>query len=302
MQIPRRAKLAPQSDPARRRAPKRPQRSGVKQPPAPILKWAGGKTKLLGELTARTPGRYGRYFEPFVGGGALFFRLAPRGAVLGDRNRDLVNVYRCVAWQLEKVARRLAKHRRNHDESYYYEMRERFNEPATREQDCDRAALFLYLNKTCYNGLYRVNRKGHFNVPVGRYDNPTIYDLQALRAASALLQKAELYEGHYSEVVKTARKGDLVYFDPPYHPLTKTANFTSYTADSFDEDDQAELADVASRLARKGCHVMLSNSDTPFIRKLYKGWQIDRVDCPRAINSKASARGVVHEIIATTPM
>lgn len=297
MQIPRRAQISTRPT----RAPKRARRRALQVPPGPILKWAGGKSKLLPELTRRAPQSYRRYFEPFLGGGALFFRMAPAGAQLGDSNGDLINVYRCVAWQLDKVARRLAHHRRNHDETYYYQMRERWNQRADKDGDCDRAALFLYLNKTCYNGLYRVNRKGHFNVPVGRYENPAIYDLQALRAASALLQKAELYHGHYSDVVQSARKGDFVYFDPPYHPLTKTANFTSYTPNSFGEEDQRELADLAHQLAERGCHVMLSNSDTPFIRKLFPGWTIDRVHCARAINSKASLRGVVHEVIVRSP-
>lgn len=293
MQIPRRAQIT-----ARRTlAPKRTKRSAAKAPPSPIIKWVGGKTRLLDELAQRMPTSFGRYFEPFFGGGALFFRTAPARAVLGDQNQDLINLYKCVAWDVEKVARKLAAHKRNHCEEHYYKVRERWNERNSRQTDVDRAAQFLYMNKTCFNGLYRVNSKGGFNVPMGRYVNPAIYDLQGLRAASAALQKAELYAGHYSQVVSKARAGDFVYFDPPYHPVSSTANFTSYTAGSFSENDQRQLVHLANELANRGCSVLLSNSDTPFIREIYSGWKIDRVLCGRSINSKATARGAVYEVM-----
>ena len=267
------------------------------QSAAPIVKWAGGKTRLLDELVARTPSSYRRYFEPFLGGGALYFRLAPSRAVLSDCNADLINTYRCVAWHVEAVEKRLARHRTAHSESYYYDVRERWNTPGGLDADVDRAAAFIYLNKTCYNGLWRVNSRGKFNVPVGRYDDPSIFDAAALRAASRTLQHAELHARHYGEAAATARAGDFVYFDPPYHPLSDTANFTSYTAGSFGPDDQRELADVARRLVRRGCKVLLSNSDTAFIRSLYDGFTIETVDCARAINSKASARGPQRELL-----
>ncbi len=232
-----------------------------------------------------------------MGGGALFFRMNPAQAVLGDHNEDLINLYRSVAWDVDKVARRLATHKRNHCEEYYYKIRERWNERSPKQTQVDRAAQFLYMNKTCFNGLWRVNSKGGFNVPIGRYVNPSIYELASLRAASQALQKAELYSGHYSEVVDAAQAGDFVYFDPPYHPLSATANFTSYTAGSFTEVDQRQLALVANDLANRGCSVLLSNSDTPFIREIYQGWKIDRVLCGRSINSKASARGAVAEVM-----
>lgn len=293
MNMPRRAQIT-----ARRTlAPKRAKRATTKQAPSPIIKWVGGKTRLLGELNQRMPTSFGRYFEPFMGGGALFFKTNPAQAVLGDHNADLINLYRCVAWDVDKVARKLSAHKRNHCEDYYYKIRERWNERSARQSDIDRAAQFLYMNKTCFNGLYRVNSKGKFNVPMGRYVNPAIYDLAGLRAASAALQKAELYTGHYSQVVDQAKAGDFVYFDPPYHPLTSTANFTSYTAGSFTEDDQRQLVAVANDLADKGCAVLLSNSDTPFIREIYRGWKVDRVLCGRSINSKASARGAVAEVM-----
>jgi DNA adenine methylase len=264
---------------------------------APIVKWAGGKSRLTGELLARSPRRFRRYFEPFLGGAALYFRLAPRFGVLSDSNADLINMYRCVAWNVEAVIRRLARHREDHTEAHYYQMRERWNTDGELSADVDRAAAFIYLNKTCYNGLWRVNSRGHFNVPVGRYDEPTIFDAGALRTASRLLQRAEISTRHFADAAEDARAGDFVYFDPPYHPLSETANFTSYTAGAFGPDDQRQLADTARALVRRGCSVMVSNSDTRFIRGLYSGFRIDEVDCSRAINSKATARGPQRELI-----
>jgi len=263
---------------------------------APIVKWAGGKSRLCDELTARSPRRFRRYFEPFLGGAALYFRLAPRFGVLSDSNADLINMYCCVAWNVEAVIQRLTRHRQDHTEAHYYKMRERWN-TAGDLRDVDRAAAFIYLNKTCYNGLWRVNSRGQFNVPVGRYDEPSIFDPAALRAASKLLQRAEITTRHFALAADDARAGDFVYFDPPYHPLSETANFTSYTAGSFGPDDQRQLAETARALVRRGCSVMVSNSDTEFVRDLYRGFRIDVVDCSRAINSKASARGPQRELI-----
>jgi DNA adenine methylase len=263
----------------------------------PIVKWAGGKTRLLDELCARVPLGYRRYFEPFLGGAALYFRLAPRFAVLSDSNPDLINMYRCVSGNVEAVIRRLARHRTAHSTEYYYEMRETWNQPGGLAADVERAAAFIYLNKTCYNGLWRVNSSGRFNVPIGRYDDPSIFDPDALRAAARLLQRAEIRTSHFADSVAEAEAGDLVYFDPPYHPLSDTARFTSYTAGSFGPDDQRELAGVARVLCRRGCAVMISNSDTPFVRELYRGFRIDVVDCPRAINSRGTGRGPQRELI-----
>lgn len=281
----------------RAEAPRRARRAEIA--PAPIVKWAGGKTQLLGELLARRPMRFGRYFEPFLGGGAMFFRMAPRRAVLSDRNDDLMNMYRCVAWQAEAVIRLLREHRANHCAEYYYEVRERWNEGEELKSEVERAAAFIYMNKTCYNGLYRVNQKGRFNVPVGRYESPRICDPQSLRVSSQVLRRAELDTGHYAEQAANAEAGDFVYFDPPYDPVTETARFTSYTSSSFGDDDQRELAELARTLTDRGVHVMLSNSDTPFIRRLYRGFKIDRVEAIRAINSKGGRRGAIGELIIT---
>lgn len=277
-------------------APKRARRPDVA--PSPIVKWAGGKSKLLEELTKRRPVQYRRYYEPFAGGAALFFRMGPKRAVLGDTNTDLINMYRCVAWNVEGVIRRLAAHRRNHCEDYYYSVRDKWN-GSRGQSDVWRAAAFIYMNKTCYNGLWRVNRKGHFNVPIGRYTEPRIFEPKAMRAASLVLQKADLRVATYSETVEDAGRNDFVYFDPPYVPLSKTASFTSYTAEDFGPTDQEDLANTAVQLDKRGCKFMLSNHDTPEVRELYDGFQIDTVRCVRMINSNANKRGSVREVVIT---
>ncbi|HSK02469.1 MAG TPA: DNA adenine methylase [Kofleriaceae bacterium] len=264
---------------------------------APIIKWVGGKTKLLPELLARMPPQLGRYFEPFAGGAALFFRVAPRRAVLADSNADLIGLYRTVRKDAGAVIRELERHRAAHDQVHYYDTRARWNDPGASWSDVDRAAAFIYLNKTCFNGLWRVNRAGDFNVPIGRYADPPICVPEALRAAQAALARASLRCDDYQKVAGDAERGDFLYFDPPYDPVTPTASFTSYTAGAFGPDDQRALADTARALVARGCRVMLSNSDTPFVRSLYRGFRIDRVKCPRAINSNAARRGEVDEVI-----
>ncbi len=266
---------------------------------APVVKWVGGKTKLLPELLARMPTQFGRYYEAFAGGAALFFRVAPTRAVVNDSNPDLVRLYTTIANDVGSVIRRLEIHRAKHDERHYYATRERWNEDHASWPDADRAATFIYLNKTCFNGLWRVNRSGDFNVPIGRYADPPICVPDALRAAQRVLSRADLRCGSYDAAVADAKAGDFIYFDPPYDPVTPTASFTSYTAGAFGPDQQRALADTARELVARGCKVMLSNSDTPYVRSLYKGFRVDRVKCPRAINSNAAKRGDVDEVIAT---
>lgn len=272
--------------------------AGKSGKPGPIVKWAGGKTRILEDLLERRPGEFGRYYEPFLGGGAMFFRLAPENATLSDLNPNLINTYRCVAWHVEAVIKRLRVHKREHCQEYYYDMRERWNQGRLRS-DVVRAAAFIYLNKTCFNGLYRVNRRGQFNVPMGRYSNPTICEDDKLRTASRVLQRADITHSSFDERIDDAVAGDFVYFDPPYDPVTRTASFTSYTSASFDGSDQRHLADVVGDLTRRGVQVMVSSSDTPYVRELYRDYQIDRIDAPRAINSRASARGAVSELVIT---
>lgn len=264
----------------------------------PIVKWVGGKTKLLPELERRIPTSFRRYHEPFLGGGALFFHVAPRAALLADGNAQLIGCYQAVRDDVDGVIAALAAHRDSHSEGYYYAVRDGWNR-ATRTTPAQRAADFIYLNKTCYNGLWRVNSRGGFNVPAGRYVNPAILDAERLRAASGLLAGAQLRAAPFEAVVDDAWRGDFVYFDPPYHPLSSTADFTSYTAGGFDASDQERLASAFARLDERGCAVMLSNSDTPFTRKLYARWKVERVYCPRAVNSRADRRGTVAEILVT---
>jgi DNA adenine methylase len=264
----------------------------------PIIKWVGGKTKLLDELVARAPARFGHYFEPFAGGAALFFRLAPPRATIADSSAHLITLYTVVRDDVEELIRKLRRHRAAHDETYYYAMRDRWNSGRFKTRVAQ-AAAFLYFNRTCFNGLWRVNRAGAFNVPMGRYTDPAICDPAALRAAHVALARVGLRRDDYRNVVANAARGDFVYLDPPYDPVTTTANFTSYTADAFDRDDQRALADTARDLVARGVYVMASNSDTPLVRKLYRGFQIDRVKVARSINSDAKKRGRVAELIIT---
>lgn len=263
----------------------------------PVLKWAGGKRRLLEQYAPYFDLPFGTYHEPFLGGGAVFFWLWSEGRLSGtsqlsDVNPELINFYSVLAEQPEKLLKRLRQHQRKHSESHYYAVR---GKKGLRE--LGRAARLFYLNRTCFNGLYRENSKGEFNVPMGRYRNPRIYDPEGLQAASVALQDVNLAVRHYSEVEQRARRGDLVYFDPPYHPLNTTSSFTSYTKLSFSEEDQAELASLFSRLADKGVHVRLSNSDTPLVRDLYREFRVVTIKAARAINSKASKRHKINELL-----
>jgi DNA adenine methylase len=263
---------------------------------APILKWAGGKGQLLPELLRRVPAKFGTYHEPFVGGGALYFALWSLGrvrrAVLSDVNADLIGTYEAVRDDVEAVIAALRAHR--NEASYFYEVRAL--DPAALTP-AERAARVIYLNKTCFNGLYRVNSRGLFNVPFGDNPGATICDGEGLRAASRALGDADLRCESFDTVAARAKRGDFVYFDPPYQPLSKTAYFTAYARDGFGEAEQRRLAEVFGRLGRRGVHVLLSNSDAPFTRRLYASFRHDVVDARRAINSKGTRRGKIAELI-----
>lgn len=262
-------------------------------PPRPILKWAGGKRQLLPALMRRVPHRYGTYFEPFFGGGALFFALRPSRAVLADANARLIRMYRGVRNDVDKVIALLKGY--PHDESFFYSMRK---VDIDAHSDAEVAAWFLYLNRCGYNGLYRVNRQNQFNVPFGRYKNPNICNETVLRRSSEALRFADLHIGDFEEAVGAAKTGDFVYFDPPYVPLSATSSFTSYTSNAFDDDQQARLRDVARRLKDRGVSVLLSNSSAPAVRALYKkGFTVRSVAAKRAVNSDASKRGPVAELL-----
>lgn len=272
--------------------------------PNPVLKWAGGKRRLLPAFEEIFPSEFGNYFEPFFGGGAVFFWLFGRGALqrksvtVNDINPELVNFYSVLVNDCEGLIEKLRQHSRSHSEKYYYKIRAMTQ---TRMQPTNRAARLMYLNRTCFNGLYRVNSKGQFNVPLGRYKNPRICDEQGLRAASAALAEVNFREGTYKDAVAKAKAGDLVYFDPPYVPLNPTSSFTSYTKENFGKRDQEELAATFSELAERGVKVLLSNSDTPLVRELFQDFKLHQLMAPRAINSKADRRQKVAELLVESP-
>jgi DNA adenine methylase len=270
----------------------------------PFVKWAGGKRQLLPELLRRVPRSFTkpaggnvarRYFEPFVGGAALFFALRPARATLADVNERLIRTYRGVRDDVETVLGLLKDYKRRHDEKFFYRFREIDIDSKT---DAEVAAWFIYLNKTGFNGLYRVNRGNKFNVPFGRYVHPNIHDPETLRACSGALAGVDLRVEDFERAVSEAERGDFVYFDPPYVPLSATSSFTSYTSDRFGPKEQKRLRDVAHELKKRGVQVLLSNSSAQAVRDLYaKGFEIVEVSATRAVNSKATARGSISELV-----
>lgn len=270
--------------------------------PRPFLKWAGGKAQLLPVFSKLypAPGSFTRYIEPFVGAGAVFFHvlrlLRPKTVRLFDQNRELVTTYRAIAADVDTVVHLLEQHRARHNRDYYYGIR---SMPTNALTPAETAARMIYLNKTCFNGLYRVNRQNLFNVPMGRQENRLHFNEALLRAVSGALSCAKIQVADFRTTARKVRAGDFVYFDPPYHPLSETAKFTAYTKGAFTEDDQKELAAIFRETADKGCHVMLSNSDTPFVRKLYRDFRIHAVKARRMINNRPEGRGPVGEVVVT---
>lgn len=265
----------------------------------PFLKWAGGKGQLLKQYEAFFPGNFNNFFEPFIGGGAVFFylfntrRLRGRKKIfLIDSNEELINCYLVIKEDVEKLIRILNTPKFINTEEIFYRIR--VEEPTDR---FERAARTIYLNKTCFNGLYRVNSKGKFNVPFGGYKNPLICNSRNLVAVSLALQNVEILHDNFDKCLELTKKDDFIYFDPPYQPLNKTSSFASYTKDPFREEEQKKLCKIFKELDRIGCKAMLSNSDTSFIRKLYKGFRIEVVLAKRAINCKASGRGEIKELV-----
>ena len=266
--------------------------SSLDAPAQPFLKWAGGKSQLLSQLMPLMPERFGRYHEPFVGGGAVFFALTPVHASLSDLNPDLVTCYRVIRDEPDALVRALRSH--VYEKDHFYEVRSW--DPAALEP-VERAARFIFLNRTCFNGLHRVNKKGQFNVPFGRYTNPTICDEVNLHRVSASLRHTEISCGGFDAVLERARPGDFVYFDPPYQPISATSSFTAYTSSAFGPLQQEELAEVCKALDRRGCAFMLSNSNAAFIRELYQGFDVREVYATRAINRDATKRGPIAELL-----
>ncbi|WP_080805519.1 DNA adenine methylase [Halomicronema hongdechloris] len=266
--------------------------------PRPFLKWAGGKGRLIEQYQPYFPSHIDTYYEPFLGGGAIFFHLSARikRAVLADINPELVNVYRCVRDQVDCLIEHLQDHQRCHSHAHYYAVRQQHYLPPLQ-----RAARLIYLNKTCYNGLYRENSQGHFNVPMGRYKTPAICNPGGLRAASVALQVARIEVWPFEHILSLAGdEGDFVYFDPPYHPISVTSNFTAYNRYAFTAADQRRLQQTFARLAWRGVRSMLSNSDCPFIRELYRGFPTHTIQSSRSINSNARRRGKITELLVTS--
>lgn len=258
----------------------------------PFLKWVGGKRQLLPELLPRVPARFGAYFEPFLGGGALFFALKPARAVLADMNLRLVRAYRGVQESAQEVIQLLASY--PYTESFYYEQRAL---PIDGESDARLAAWFIYLNKTGFNGLYRVNRKNVVNVPFGRHAKPNICDEPTILSCSAALRGAQVLNEDFELVLERAKAGDFVYLDPPYDPVSTTSYFTSYTVKGFGWPEQVRLHRVAQKLKKRGVSILLSNSDSPQLRELYRDFSIESVLARRSVNSKLTARGAVGELL-----
>jgi DNA adenine methylase len=268
----------------------------------PFVKWVGGKTQLLSQLTPLFPRKFGRYFEPFLGGGAVFFAIRPTRATINDINQTLVAAYAQLRDDVQGVIRDLRKIGREFGDgdiedrkATYYAIRERYN--ALPPDSPARVPLFLFLNRTAFNGVYRENSKGHFNVPIGSYLNPRIVDENNLRLVGAALAGTKITSLPFEASVADAKRGDFVYFDPPYHPLSRTSSFTGYSKGSFGEADQVRLRDLFVKLHKKGVRVMLSNSNAPLIRKLYADFTQAPVSASRMVNAKADRRGKITELV-----
>lgn len=270
----------------------------------PFAKWAGGKTQILSKIKELMPEEYNNYFEPFVGGGALLFEIAPTSAYINDSNSELMCVYNCFKNDEDfySLLEELDKHEKNHNEEYYYMIREM-------DRDSDfmklpiyvRAARMLYLNKSCFNGLYRVNAKGYFNVPSGKKEKVNTYDRKNMNAIKDYFNNNHInvFNDDFEVVLRNAKSGDFVYFDPPYDTLDEKDSFTSYSKESFGKEEQKRLSEVFAELSKKGVKCMLSNHNTKYINELYKDYDIHVISARRNINSKGNARGPIEEVIIT---
>lgn len=268
----------------------------LKEETYPIIKWVGGKRQLMFELLKNMPKSYNRYFEPFIGGGALFFELQPQNGYISDMNEELINLYSVVRDDVYELIDDLNKHEVSKE--YFLKIRnldrtEKYNSLS----DVKKASRFIYLNRTCFNGMYRVNSQGQFNVPFGNYKNPRIVDAENLMNCSKLLKNTEICCADFSEILNKVQKGDFVYFDPPYVPLNETSSFTSYTKDGFDLDMQFKLREVCDALDSMGVMFMLSNSDTKLVNELYSSYEIKKVFASRAINANPNGRGKITEVL-----
>lgn len=270
----------------------------------PFVKWAGGKTQLLEKLKKLMPASFNNYFEPFIGGGALLFNIAPKKATINDSNSELMCVYKCLKNDkaFELLKQELKKHEENHTEEYYYQIRLMDqNDNFLSLPDYVRAGRMIYLNKACFNGLYRVNSKGYFNVPSGKKAKVKTFDEDNFEALHEYFKRNDIkiLNVDFEKAVEDAKESDLVYFDPPYDTLDNKDSFTSYSKNDFGKDEQKRLADIYRELSKKGVYVMLSNHNTSYIQELYKDFNIHVVNAKRMINSDAKGRGNVEEVIIT---
>jgi len=270
----------------------------------PFIKWVGGKRGLLPQLLEKFPKEFENYYEPFLGGGAVFFELYSQGLLqdkkvyLSDINSELINTYKAVQKNPYELIKQLEEYSKKHSKEFYYQVRELDRQDDFKNlSNLERATRFIYLNKTCFNGLYRVNKKGYFNTPVGSYKNPNIADKEVIFNASEALKNVTILNKSFHKVLENVQENDFVYFDPPYYPLTTTANFTSYDSNCFLEDEQFELFELFEKLHDKKVKVVHSNSDTEFIKDLYQKYTINLVQANRFINSKSSGRGKINEIL-----
>lgn len=266
---------------------------------APVLKWVGGKRQLMPEIEKILPKSYTTYYEPFIGGGAVLFELQPNKAVINDINGELINLYNIIKNDVELLIEDLKKHQNTSE--YFYTIRELDRDRIEYEKlsIIEKASRIIYLNKTCFNGLFRVNKAGEFNSPFGKYKNPNIVDEVTLRAVSKYFNKADIkiLNGDFEECLKGIRKGAFVYLDPPYDPVSNSANFTGYDKGGFNRDEQIRLKNLCDKLDKKGVKFLLSNSATEFIKDLYKDYDIKIVKAKRSINSNGNSRGEVDEVL-----
>ncbi len=270
----------------------------------PFVKWAGGKRQIMDKLLSLVPKEYNTYYEPFIGGGALLFELSPKKAVINDSNEELINVYRTIASDqgFEDTVRLLNTYEAKHSEEFFYQIRNLDKNPKkfSKLSNAEHAARTIYLNKSCFNGLYRVNKKGEFNVPYNKKNKINTYDRQNMTLAYVYFQSNEIkmLNEDFEEAVKDAQKGDFIYFDPPYDS-EKEDTFNSYTEEGFGKEEQKRLARVYQELSDRGCYVMLSNHNTSLINELYKNYHIHLIHAKRNINSNGEKRGKVEEVIIT---
>lgn len=265
----------------------------------PVLKWAGGKRQLLSDINKYIPKHISTYYEPFIGGGAVLFDLQPNKAVVNDVNEELINVYRVIRDNVEELIVDLNTHENTAEYFYYVRSKDRDEEVFASMTDIEKASRIIFLNKTCYNGLFRVNQAGEFNSPFGRYSNPNIVNATTLRAVSKYFNKNKITFKNmdFADALKGIRKGSFVYFDPPYDPVSDSSSFTGYARGGFDRTEQVRLKRLCDRLDARGVKFLLSNSSTEFILDLYKGYRIELIKAKRTINSKGDSRGDVKEVL-----